>query len=134
MTYATANNQHMGWRAPVNESRDVFMVRVGLRDVLVRRHVLRRAVDACELLGNLPGVKPKVAKAARRTLPNPYTFISSDLKDAGHAKLNPGLFSDAARQAWTTAHTDALELLRALSLGETWALRFVLTPGAGGDK
>ena len=130
MCYSTANSQHMAWRSIVNLSRDAFYVRVGLRDLLIRAQVLRQAVSACELLGNLPGVKSK-STAARKTLPNPFTLLSSDLKEAGHGRLHPGLFSDAARQAWTPEHDQALRLVRNLTLGETWALRFVLTPGAG---
>lgn len=132
MTYATANSQHMGWRAPVNESRDMFMVRVGLRDLLVRRDMLERAVAACDLLGNLPGVRPKTVNSARRTLPNPFVSMSPDLKDPSHGRLHPGLFTEQARAQWSGNHDAALTLLRKLSLGETWALRFVLTPGAGG--
>lgn len=130
MCYATANNQHMGWRAVVNLSRDAFYVRVGLRDLLVRAATLREAVPACELLGNLPGVKPK-GTATRKTLPNPFVLLSSDLKEPAHGRLHPGLNSEAARDAWTPEHDAALGLIRSLTLGETWALRFILTPGAG---
>lgn len=130
MCYATANSQHMGWRSVVNLSRESFYVRVGLRDLLIRAEVLRKAVAACELLGNLPGVKPK-STAVRKTLPNPFTLLSSDLKEPGHGRLHPGLFSEAAQKEWTPAHDEALRLVRNLTLGETWALRFVLTPGAG---
>lgn len=51
MTYATSNNQHMAWRSPVNLSRDLFYVRVGLRDLKIRRKVLLAAVDTCRILG-----------------------------------------------------------------------------------
>lgn len=131
MTYATANNQHMAWRAPVNFSRDMFMVRVGLRDLRIRRKVLQEAVRACELLGSLPGVKSKTASAKRKTLPNPFVAMSPDLKEPSHGRLHPGLQSVEAKAAWTAAHTRALELVRNLTLGESWALRFILTPGAG---
>ena len=133
MTYATANNQHMGWRSPVNQSRDMFMVRVGLRDLRIRRQVLTQAVAACELLGNLPGVKSKNTSSARKTLPNPLLAMSPDLKEPTHGRLHPGLNSEEARAAWTPEHTLALELLRNLTLGESWALRFILTPGAGAE-
>lgn len=130
MCYATANSQHMGWRSVVNYSREAFHVRVGLRDLLVRAAKLREAVQACELLGSLPGVLPKSA-APRKTLPNPFLTLSPDLKEASHGKLHPGLYAEPARQVWTPEHDAALSLLKGLTLGETWALRFVLTPGAG---
>jgi len=130
MTYATANKQHMGWRAVVNLSREAFYVRVGLRDLLIRSKTLREAVGACQLLGNLPGVKSK-SGAERKTLPNPFVKLSSDLKEPSHGRLHPGLQSADAQQAWTTEHDRALNVVMSLTLGETWGLRFVLTPGAG---
>lgn len=57
MVYATANNQHMGWRAPVNLSRELFYVRVGLRDLKIRRQVLLEAVKKCRILGEALSVK-----------------------------------------------------------------------------
>lgn len=131
ITYSTANSQHMGWRAPVNLSRDMFMVRMGLRDLLIRRHVLHAAVEASALLGNLPGVRPKTTIATRKTLLNPFLNMSPDLKEPSHGRLHPGLFLGDALKEWTAKHEEALQLLRSLSLGESWALRFVLTPGAG---
>lgn len=131
MTYATANNQHMGWRSPVNHSREMFMVRVGLRDLRIRRHVLTQAVKACELLGTLPGVKSKNTTVAHKTLDNPFVAMAPDLKDPSHGRLHPGLQSDEAKAAWTPEHTQAMDLVLGLTLGESWALRFVLTPGAG---
>lgn len=131
MTYATANNQHMGWRSPVNHSREMFMVRVGLRDLRIRRSVLIQAVKACELLGSLPGVKSKNTTAVRKTLANPFVSMSPDLKDPAHGRLHPGLHSDDAKAAWTPEHTQAMDLVLGLTLGESWALRFILTPEAG---
>lgn len=131
ITYSTANSQHMGWRAPVNESRDLFLVRLGTRDVSIRRAVLRDAVQACALLGSLPGVRPKTDNSARKTLPNPFVSMSSDLKDPSHGRFHPGLYLEEARKDWTARHEEALALLRSISLGESWALRFVLTPNAG---
>ena len=125
MTYATANNQHMAWRAPVNFSRDVYRVRVGLRDLLVRRAVLHRAVEACQVLGTLAGY----VTTGKKTLPNPYVMLSSDLKEIEHGRLKKmtgDLFEKGGQEA-----KEAFGLIRNLSLGETWALRFVLTPDAG---
>lgn len=132
MCYSTAKSQHMAWRSVVNQSQDAFYVRVGLRDLLVRRDVLQNAVKACALLGELPGVKPK-SNTARKTLPNPFLMLTSDLKENSHGKLHPGLYQEAARAVWTAEHDAALTLILGLTLGETWALRFVLTPGAGAD-
>lgn len=129
MVYATANNQHMAWRAPVNFSQDAYYVRVGLRDLLVRRNVVTRAIDACRLLANAKGIDRGEVKG--KTLPNPYVFLSSDLKEPNHAVITARVGSKEFQENATQQERDALQFLRQLSLGETWALRFVLTPNAG---
>lgn len=63
MAYATANNQHMAWRSPVNYSRDVFYVRVGLRDLKIRRQRLLAAVETCRVLGEAIGYYRGVNRA-----------------------------------------------------------------------
>jgi CRISPR type IV-associated protein Csf1 len=125
MTYATADNQHMAWRAPVNLSREMFYVRVGLRDVKIRRQVLLDAVEHCRILGEALFANRKV-NPDKKTLPHPFMELSTDLKSPNMGRLNPKVFSlefdhlDQHRKA-----------LMALTIGEVWALRFVLTPGAG---
>lgn len=141
MVYATANNQHMAWRAPVNLSRHVYFVRVGLRDLRVRRGKVLEAVDVCaRLAAKVEKAAAEAAAAsgkklvekkgpARKTLPNPYVSLTPDLKDPAHGQIMPRFF-----QAPLSEDSDVLAdlaFLRALTLGETWALRFVLTPAAG---
>lgn len=134
MVYATANNQHMAWRAPVNYSRDLFYVRVGLRDLKIRRHKLGEAVDVCQRVAVAMG---RSAEAKGKTLPHPFRNISSDLKDTAHADLtfamNPKSSKDTDREHLATdpQYQADIAFLKDLTLGETWALRFVLTPGAG---
>jgi CRISPR type IV-associated protein Csf1 len=130
MVYATANNQHMGWRAPVNLSREVFRVRVGLRDLLIRKEVLLKSVEACRVLGTATGVATATT-GTKKTLPNPFAMLSSDLKDIDHGRLSRRLLSEAFIEARGEAEMSALALVKSLTLGETWALRFVLTPNAG---
>jgi CRISPR type IV-associated protein Csf1 len=125
MVYATANNQHMAWRAPVNFSREAYRVRVGLRDVLIRRDVLRRAVEQCRVLGEALGY----SVAGKKTLPHPFAMLTNDLKSVEHGRLRR---LDKARMEAAGPHAaEALKFVRELTLGETWALRFVLTPDAG---
>lgn len=126
MVYATANNQHMAWRAPVNLSRDTYRVRVGLRDLLIRRPVLTKAVDDCRLTGEAMGYKAE----GKKTLPHPFASLSSDLKEIAHGRLRR--ISDDAAQS--PGFQEAIERIRSMTLGETWALRFVLTPTAGIDS
>lgn len=126
MVYATANNQHMAWRAPVNLSREQYYVRVGLRDLRVRRSRLREAVEACRVVGeklaSLRGSKP-----SQKTLPHPYRALSSDLKDPMHGAFAWMTQSSVYRESESPQERAALEMLRGLSLGETWGLRFVLS-------
>lgn len=127
MVHATRNNQHMAWRAPVNFSRDLYYVRVGLSDLRIRRPVLQPAVQACARIAAHMGIG-----ATEKSLPHPFATLSPDLKDShtvlrrrGPEKTSPGI-EDAAKKL-----PDDFALLHSLSLGESWALRFLLTPGAG---
>lgn len=134
MTFATANNQHVAWRAPVNYSRDMFYVRVGLRDLKIRRHKLFEAVDVCARVATAIGR----GESKGRTLPNPFDGLSPDLKDASHASLGY-LTASLTKEKYAHLKDDAsfhadLDFLKGLTLGETWALRFVLTPDAGKES
>jgi len=131
MTYATANNQHMAWRAPVNYSTEMFYVRVGLRDLKIRRKKLLQAVDVCREVALAMGRKEVEGK----TLPNPFDSLSPDLKDVNHAGLTYAT-NIWRREAFAHLKDDekyqsGIKFLQELTLGETWALRFVLSPNAG---
>jgi len=132
MVYATANNQHMAWRAPVNYSRDLFYVRVGLRDLKIRRQKLLDAVKVCERVGLKMG---RTSDPSRKTLVNPFAALSSDLKEVSHADLTGAInlqYSTKFEHLQADQeYQDDLRFLMDLSLGESWALRFVLTPNAG---
>jgi len=125
MVYATAKNQHMAWRAPVNYSHDFYRVRVGLRDLTIRRAALLGAVEYCRVLGVAKGY----VATGKKTLPNPYLLLSSDLKEPEHARFKKmGKEFFAANEPEVK---EAFDQVQKLTLGETWALRFVLTPDAG---
>lgn len=128
--YATANNQHMAWRAPVNLSRDVFYVRVGLRDLRIRRPFTLRAVEAAVKIGEFMGIAP-----TKSSLPHPYAMLSSDLKDHGHGQLRASATSKSKGRVLLHEAREALPeeftYLDNLTLGETWAMRFLLSPNAG---
>ncbi|WP_139313478.1 type IV CRISPR-associated protein Csf1 [Rhodoferax antarcticus] len=130
MAYATANNQHMGWRAPVNFSSALFYVRVGLRNLKIRHKYLMEAVDVSQVVGLAFG-----RESSAKTLAHPFVRLSSDLKEIGHAGLivnyKPKELEDEAYRKLLAEHQDNIDFLMDLTLGETWALRFLLTPGAG---
>lgn len=131
MVYTTALSQHMVWRAPVNYSRDLFYVRVGLKDLKIRRQRLLEAVGHCRVLGEAlyPPQPPKPGKKAapaRKTLPHPFLELAPDLKDTRHGVFNPRIFAEEFSDL-----SEPLRAVMSLTAGEVWALRFVLTPGAG---
>lgn len=129
--YATANNQHMAWRAPVNYSRDLFYVRVGLRDLKIRRPALLATVDACVRIGEFMGI-PATAKS----LPHPFANLSNDLKEHAHSQLRRKGPKDSSPTLAEAAQAlpDEFDLIDNLTLGETWALRFLLSPNAGSEN
>ena len=138
MAYANANNQHMAWRAPVNFSSEMFYVRVGLRDLKIRYAILMEAVD----------VSQKVAatfeyKAGPKTLAHPFVRLSPDLKKVstgsaiGHSSLRvhqrPKKEEAEVHAQRLAQHSEDIDFLMNLTLGETWAMLFLLTPGAGSE-
>lgn len=126
MLYATAKQQHMAWRAVVNYSRDLFYVRVGLRDLKIRRPVALKALETAERMGRQIGRVPTLTKAGEvKSLPTPFLTLSSDLKDFG-----AGLFP---AKVWSMCAKEDIAELMALSVGELWAMRFLCSPGAGAD-
>lgn len=137
MLYGTLKtmNMHMAWRAPVNYSKDLFYVRMGLRDLKIRRSRLLDAVWQCQRLGiavdelQARSVNKQGKSSAKKTLPNPFLNLSSDLKDPDHGAIRSGVFQLREEQ-----HVKDLEQVMQLTLGETWALKFLLTPGAGKSR
>lgn len=128
--YATANNQHMAWRAPVNFSRDLIYVRVGLRDLKIRRPILDKIIESARFLGDAMVEADKIKVDGNKTLPNPFITFSRDLKDPATGVYRNLLFH---QDFWKDEFEPHVRLLNSMTLGELWALRFILTPGAGQD-
>jgi len=130
IAYSTGKNQHMAWRSPVNYSKELFYVRLGLRDVKIRYKYLKRAILACQNVAKSMG-----KKEGPKTLANPFATISPDLKDSQHADLTQTLrkLQTPEFQALLEDPTfqDDLQHTLGLTLGESWALRFLLTQNAG---
>ena len=126
--YGTSRQQHMVWRAPISYSRELFYVRVGMENLLIRRAILQPALAASSRLRSrleedrAARKKPKRV-AASSVIPHAFARLSSDLKDVAHGGLNPAIL--AATWAKEKPYTDDIALLRSLTLGETWAMNFV---------
>ena len=125
--YATANNQHMAWRAPVTFSRDLIYVRVGLRDLKIRRPYLENAIRSAIYLGE-EMIAAGLLKPGAKTLPHPFVTLSPDLKEPASGVFRPKLFSE---DFWKPQYESHLNTLEGMTTGELWALRFIMTPGAG---
>lgn len=134
MCYSTAKSQHMVWRAPVNYSPDLFRVRVGLQDLQIRRQRLLEAPAVCErvAMASFSHLSSAKKAAVRKTLPHPYVSLSPDLKDPLQGLLHPLAHKlESAQQPPYEGFAQDMRFLRTLTKGEVWALRFILTPGAG---
>lgn len=127
IVHATANNQHMAWRAPVNWSRDMFYARIGLRDLKIRRDYLMGAVGACERLGAaIDAANPGWKKNPdRKMASHPFLGFSKDLKDGAekHGRIKTAAYELIANDP---SYQDDLEYLVGLTLGESWGLLFLL--------
>ena len=131
---ATANNQHMAWRAPVNYNSDVYYVRIGLRDLKIRLSKLHQAVEDSVALGEainayFAAKNPALKSApAKKTLPNPFVSMDPDIKSVEHGAIHHAAYIVAAQYP---DMKERLHRLFGITTGESWALRFILTPGAG---
>lgn len=118
---ATANNQHMAWRAPVNLSKDLYFVRVGLRDLRIRRPMLPRIIEACRFIA----ISAEIRQGPK-SHPHPFVMIDEDLKDGSHGGIHPKArkLRDDTKDP---AVLQAFDLLNKMTLGESWSLRFILS-------
>lgn len=124
--YATANNQHMAWRAPVNYSRDRYYVRVGLRDLLIRRLMLVKAIQAVERMGLQVGrTHTRLKSGDLKSYPSPFINVDPELKSPATGCLVP-------KTKLACAQAD-IDLIESLTTGEVWAMPFLISPGAGTD-
>jgi len=134
LVQATANNQHMAWRAPVSWSREQFYVRVGLRDLKIRRKALLDSLASCVLLGeaaNDLGSAAAKRKTENKILPNPFIGLSRDLKENAvtkHGRIKPTVYDAVAKDPSLQPHLDRIV---GMTMGETWGMLFLLVHGAG---
>jgi hypothetical protein len=80
------------------------------------------------------------SKTEKKTLPHPFVALSSDLKLSSrdksapnHGVLRAALHDPEFLRTHPQVAVDA-RFLRQLTLGESWALRFILTPNAGAGE
>lgn len=131
MCYATAKNQHMVWRSPVNYSKDMYYVKVGLRSLKIRRLVLIEAVKAAHRVGKIFGLGEK-----KNGLNNPLQDSSPGATDInsysfGKLRVNPERKNNKQDMLYEEklriTEKDRNFLETHLTLGEMWALSFFLS-------
>jgi len=141
-----SKNQHMAWRAPVNLSREMFMIRVGDVDLRVRRPLLLKARQAALRLGLRVDAELRGPMNRRTGKRDPY-FRGSKLSYLPHpfnnAGFDPNFKKLEAPRPWAFHHAidelltedqpqsrEDYQLLKTLGLGELWALTFLLRTDA----
>ena len=127
MCYATAQSQHMGWRAPVNFSKDLYYVRVGLRNLRIRRHVLLEAKEVAMRIAQVYEFEP-----SKTMLSHPFAGFDTKLKEGkcGELKINEAvsLKDEKYHEKMEKLHktkNDRL-FLQNLTIGEKWGVGFLL--------
>ncbi len=110
--------QHIIWRTPVNNSRDVYQVRHGEQVLSIRRE---RLLPACDTARRLAKAASEGRKGA--ALKSPFVRLSRDLDDPAHGCIRPDLH---ARALTDKAVQDDIRHLQRLSPGELWALTALL--------
>lgn len=109
--------QHVIWRAAVNRSKDVFVVRYGELQLTIRPAALSTGADAARRLAQFLSVGRKGA-----ALKSPFVRLSRDIDDPAHGTLRADLYKhcedpDVARD---------IETIHRLTPGELWGLTAVL--------
>lgn len=125
-TGSAVSAMHLAWRAPVTRSRDLLMVRVGLRDVRIRRPVLLAAEKAARELALKMGYEDGKAGGKSGPALNPFVDNSTTFDSFEFSRFRierPGGSSLPVAEASLPQN---LRFLRDLSLGELWGLVFLL--------
>jgi CRISPR type IV-associated protein Csf1 len=136
MCYSTAKNQHMVWRSPVNYSQELFYVKVGLRNLKIRREVLLRAIEAGDKVGKIFALGEKVNGRSNPLVDSGMDARSLQSYGLGKLRIDPNRKNDKhdpiyeEKLAATSSERAFLET--GLTLGELWALPFFLS--AKGEK
>lgn len=127
-TGAALSAMHLAWRAPVTRSADLLMIRVGLRDVRIRRPVLLGAETAARELALKMGYEDGRANSQSGPPLNPFavrntvTFDSFEFSRFRVSRPPHGLSLSLAEHSLP----QDLRFLRDLTLGELWGLVFLL--------
>jgi CRISPR type IV-associated protein Csf1 len=125
MFISTQQLGHIVWKAPVNLSRDLMLVRYNDKVLKIRRDHLLKCVTAVRLLSDL---LLKDAKPGRGRKPTTGVFKNPLILDRSLEREVHGRLRDEVRALPTRypESQDAIDTLDSATVGETWALAHVL--------
>ncbi|MBR8189104.1 type IV CRISPR-associated protein Csf1 [Burkholderia vietnamiensis] len=112
--------QHLIWRAPVNHSTEIFVVRYGELQLTVRR---ARLLDGLAAAKRLAAAATANRNSKGAALKSPFVRLSRDLSDPAHGVLRTDLY-ELAKQDGVIKRD--LSIIHALTPGELWGLTAVL--------
>lgn len=106
--------QHLYWRTDVSISQDIFNIRIGESQFLIRREKLISGLQACKRITAIIN-----AENSSKKINSPFLVLSRDLSELAHAKLR----SDVLEAALSNDEIkSAISELLTLTHGEVWAL------------
>lgn len=107
---------HLIWRTPVTQSKDLWYVRLGKRQLIVRMPLVREALQRFAALADrVPIAQPKTKKSKEAPrLRSPFTSLGYELDDLDFWKIR----SDVRPYL----KPDDLAMINSLRPGEYWAL------------
>ena len=112
---------HMVWRTPVTISKDLWYVRLGKRQLIVRMPLVRAALDCfASVADRFASAQPQTKKgAAPPRLLSPFAAIGYELDDLDYWRIR----SDVRPYL----NSNDFELIHKLRPGEYWALAILCT-------
>lgn len=110
--------QHVIWRTDVSRSPDVYNIRYGEQQFMIRREKLLSGLDACRQITAALNAGRK--KAAINT---PFKLLSRDLSSLDHGALRSDVLELAKSD---TAVQQAINELMTLTHGEIWGLNALI--------
>lgn len=120
--------QHLVWRAQVNHSQEIFFVRLGDTQLVVRQARLTEGVDAARrLTGALAALR--TGRGAPSKIP--FVKLSSGIDDPGHGALRAELYGLAANSPEVARD---IRTIHELTSGEIWGLKSILINGPAAER
>ena len=110
----------MVWRTPVTITKDLWYVRLGKRQLIVRMPLVRAALDCfASVADRFASAQPQKKGAAPPRLLSPFTAIGYELDDLDYWRIRSDVLP--------YLNSNDFELIHKLRPGEYWALAILCT-------